>query len=220
MKRSSNFLRQLLRAAPFLVCAVLAVAALCARQDVTAEKILSYTPREPLLAAAVLLLLYALKTLSVVFPILALQLAAGHLFAPWAALTVNVLGMLIELTLSYWAGRCAGQNAVKRLVARYPGLGRFAELQRENSAFVCFFLRVVNLFALDVVGMYLGAAGIRFSVYLPFSALGLLPGVVCATLLGASIRDPSSPMFLISLGLTVGLSLLSLLFYALCRRKH
>lgn len=220
MNERPHFGRLLLRAAPFLICVALIAAALCSGREFTVEQILAYTPARPLLAAAVLLLLYAFKSLSVVFPILALQLAAGHLFAPWAALTVNILGMLIDLSVAFWSGRCSGREAAERLIARYPKLGQLVGLQQKNSAFLCFFLRIINLFASDVIGIYFGATDTKFSVYLPASALGMLPSVICATFLGASIRDPFSPMFLMSLGLTVGLSLLSLLFYGIYRRRH
>ena len=65
----------------------------------TAEMILNYTPEQPLLAVAVLLLLYALKSVTVIFPISALQVAVGHLFDPLPAFLLNLLGLVITLTL-------------------------------------------------------------------------------------------------------------------------
>lgn len=53
---------------------------LASGNDITVQTVLSYTPESPFAAAIVILLLYALKSVSFVFPIALLQIAAGHLF--------------------------------------------------------------------------------------------------------------------------------------------
>ncbi|MCD8187982.1 MAG: hypothetical protein LUD57_05105 [Ruminococcus sp.] len=47
----------------------------------------------------------------------------------------------------------------------------------------------------------------------------MLPGIITATLLGTSITNPTSPMFWISISLTVGLSVSSALIYYIWRKK-
>ena len=55
------------------------------REDLSVERILRYTPEEPVKAALLMLGLYAVK-------IAILQLSVGHLFATGTALLVNFLG--------------------------------------------------------------------------------------------------------------------------------
>ena len=95
----------MLRFVPLAVMACLiAVLAFSGRQ-LTAQQIFEYSPENPYLAAAFLVLLYALKSLSVVFPLLVLYLAGGLLFSAPVALAVNMLGTAVCLSLPYWVGR-------------------------------------------------------------------------------------------------------------------
>ena len=88
--------------------------------DMSVEMLLEFTPKKPLLAVIVLLLLYALKCVTIFFPLLVLGIAAGHLLSPIAALTVNILGLVIILTLPYLIGRSVGMAAVEKLISQYP----------------------------------------------------------------------------------------------------
>lgn len=67
------------------------------REDLSVERILSYTPEEPVKAALLMLGLYAVKSVSFIFPIAILQLAVGHLFSTGTALLVNFLGRAVTL---------------------------------------------------------------------------------------------------------------------------
>ena len=72
-----------LRLLPLALCLAMVVFCII-RGGSSVEDILSYAPRNVWLAAGFLLLLYLAKCLSVAFPIIVLQVAAGHLFAPAA----------------------------------------------------------------------------------------------------------------------------------------
>lgn len=99
-----------LRLLPLLLCVLMVILCLAAG-GFSAEDILHYAPRDPWLAAGFILLLYFLKSLSVAFPIMVLQIAAGHLFSPAAALALNILGLAIDLTVPYWIGPIFRQRA-------------------------------------------------------------------------------------------------------------
>jgi len=188
--------------------------------EVSVQHILSYTPKEPVRAACVLLLLYAFKSVSIIFPGIILQIAGGCLFPRSTALTVNFLGMLICLAIPYGAGALSGSKFIEWVKRRFPKFRDWLSLQQENSFFVCFFLRVTSCLPGDVVGMYFGATRTPFVRYMVAGSLGVLPGMVLATLLGESISDPTSPLFLFSISVTVVLSVLSaLLYYWYLRKK-
>ena len=71
----------------------------------------------------------------------------------------------------------------------------------------------------EKVSIWFGASGARFVPYLLASLLGTMPGVICATLLGMNITEPTSPMFWISLGLNVLLSVLSAVGYFVYKKQ-
>ena len=72
---------------------------------------------------------------------------------------------------------------------------------------------------MDVTSMYLGYTGVAFLPYMLASIAGALPKIAAITLMGDSIRDPSSPAFIISAAFTLGLSLLSSLLFLLYKRR-
>ena len=71
----------------------------------------------------------------------------------------------------------------------------------------------------DAVSMHLGAIKIPFTKYLFGSLLGIFPGIITSTLIGTSITDPASPMFWVSIILTVAISICSFWFYYFWRRR-
>ena len=145
-----------LRLLPLALCLAMVVFCII-RGGFSVEDILSYAPRNVWLAAGFLLLLYLAKCLSVAFPIIVLQVAAGHLFAPAAALALNVLGLAVDLTVPFWIGRFSGSGLTARLLARYPRLDGLLESQEGHYLFLSFFLRVIYLLPGDIVSMYFGS---------------------------------------------------------------
>ena len=205
--------------APILLIVVVIAEIFIHRSELSVQRVLAYTPDDPLRAALVLLLLYALKSVSIIFPGIILQIAGGCLFPRSTALTVNFLGMLICLAIPYGVGALSGSEFIERIKRRFPKFRDWISLQQENSFFVCFFLRVTSCLPGDIVGMYLGATRTPFIRYMIAGSLGVLPGMVLATLLGESISDPTSPLFLFSCALTVVMSVLSFLLYYWYLRK-
>ncbi len=204
-----------------LIGILLVLAALLApNTNVSLHTILAYTPRSPLLAAGVLLLLYGLKSITIFFPLLLLELAAGHLFPTPAALAINFIGIWIVLTIPYWVGRVLGLHQVSKLTRKYPRFGAIMAKQKGHSFFLCFFLRAISCLPGDIVTMYLGATHTPFWHNLAGGTLGILPGMILATLMGASIQDPSSPAFWISAALSIGLAVLSAVFYSVYLKRH
>lgn len=201
------------------ICLLLAAGYLIANQDVSVESLLAFTPKNPIKAAFIMLLLYALKSTTIFFPVIVLEVAVGHLFSPWAALGINFAGMLIILTIPYWVGKAAGIDAIQKLVQKYPRFGEIIGKQQDNALFLCFFLRFISCLPGDVVTMYLGATRTPFWQNLIVGALGLLPGMVLATFMGTSIQDPSTPAFWVSAILMATLAFLSVLLYYAYRRK-
>ena len=218
MKKFKNILLTILRFAPLVVCAVFMGFYLFSGEEITAESLLNFAPEEPLYAALFLVLLYAFKSLTVFFPIIVLKVLGGFLFEPHHALIVNTVGVLVELAIPYWIGRASGGGFADRLCKKHPKLAEIIGEGSNNNFFMSFFLRVISCLPGDAISMYFGARRMPFWTCLLGSFLGTLPGMVAATLLGMNITDPSSPMFWVSIGLTVGISVISFLVYFLWRR--
>ena len=189
-------------------------------RDVSAETLLSYSPENKLLAALFVLLLFCLKSLSVVFPIVVLQVLSGFLFPPAAALFVNCLGTMLCYTVPYIIGRLTGAAAAEARIQKNEKLRMIVNSQRNHKFFLSFFLRVISCLPADLISMYLGALKIPYRQYITASLLGTLPGLIPATFIGKNITVPRSPEFLAALLCTVICSVGSILIFFLYTKKH
>lgn len=209
----------LIRKIVIIICLLGLLFYIISLPDVTVDQILNYTPDNPLAAAGVLLLLYTLKSATFVFPISVLQIVSGHLFPVWAAFLVNLAGILIDLTVPYWIGHFAGMEAIQRLIVKYPKFEAILHRQKENSFFLCFFLRIIGGLPADVVTMYFGATGTEFLKNIGGGAIGILPKMLLYTVLGTNIQNARSPAFWFSFCLILFISAGSFWGYYLYRRK-
>lgn len=185
------------------------------RGSFTAENIAGFAPENLFLAAVFLVLAYAVKSLVCFFPVVALQVAGGYMFSPLVAIAVNTVGMATCLCVPYFLGK---RMSFERM-SKNEKLRALIERGRKNEFFLCFFLRIVSIFPGDLVSMYLGGVKMPFFKYLLGGLLGTFPGIVSVTLIGSSVTDPTSPMFIISATVTVLLSAGSLLIYVLHERR-
>lgn len=214
-KKRTTFLKLL----PILICAVFLILVLTSGEELTVQTVLDYTPKSPAAAALVILLLYALKSVSVVFPIAVLQIATGHLFPTPAALLINFLGRAITLSIPYGIGRFSGSGMAESLREKHPRLDELCSRHGQNPLFISFLLRTFCFLPGDAVSLYLGAIKIPFPCYLAGGSLGTALGVILSTILGSSISTPGSPAFLLSASLMVLVAVISALFYIHGRRK-
>lgn len=184
------------------------------RRQLTAASIAAWSPEGTLLAAVFLLALYAVKSLSVAFPLSALEAAGGLLFPLPIAFAVNALGVMLAQILPFLLGR-QGQTDLANLTAKYPQLSALRPTTHPGRS--VFLLRLAGVTPGDLVSVYLGAAGVSFRPYLIGGLLGSLPRVAAATMLGAALWEIGSPRFWLSLLPGAALTALSFLLWRLWR---
>lgn len=220
--RRSKFLHKLprlLRHLPLLLMLGTIVFLLLSGKRMSVEALLSYSPKEPLLAACFLLLAFAVKSLSVMFPVMALFVAGGMLFPPVPALIVNTLGIAVTLTVPYWIGYLSGREMAEKLAAKYPKIQELRRFRRRNYFFFSYIVRAIGILPCDVLSLYMGSVSMPYLPYLAGGVLGFMPGLVCATVVGVKITDTSSPWFWAAIGIELLISAASMIVYAVyCRR--
>lgn len=191
------------------------------RERFTVDGIINMLPENLLLAAAVILLLYSLKSLTVFFPIIVIQISVGLIFSPALGVLINLLGAFCEALVPYLLARTAGIGAdtTGKMMRRYPKIEAFVQKHAKNQFFLSFFLRILGFLPLDVVSALLGILEFRFPKYMTGSLLGMLPGILFTTLLGASIMNPWSVEFWVSMLGTGTISFGSLIVYIVLTKK-
>lgn len=192
-------IKRIVQIAPIVMIGICALIYLKFFRGVTIEHILEFTPENLWLAALVMVGLFALKSLSVFFPMLILIAASGSIFPTFlSAFIVNCTGVAVMILIPYAIGRFAEREFVEGLINKNKNASKLRELKSDNELFIAYFLRVINILPCDLVSMFLGSAGFGLWKYMLGSFLGILPGIITTTLMGANVEHPSSPKFWLS----------------------
>ena len=212
-----------LRLARCLLGAVwIAIIVICLlhKEDFTLEGIMSYTPRQPLLAALVLWGLFAVKSLSIFLYSGLLYAASGILFPLPVAIAVNIAGTAVMVSIPYWLGKKLGSQAVQYILHRWPKSVMLRDLRSGSDFFFVLIVRLLGILSADVVSAYMGAVGEKYRAYLPACLLGFLPTCILFPIMGMSISDVRSPQFLIAASIQLAEMLASCITFHFYRKKH
>ena len=214
--------RQLRLARCLLGAVWIAIIVICLlhKEGFTLEGILSYTPRQPLLAALVLWGLFAVKSLSIFLYSGLLYAASGVLFPLPAAIAVNVVGTAVMVSIPYWLGKKLGSQAVQYILHRWPKSVMLRDLRSGSDFFFVLIVRLLGILSADVVSAYMGAIGVRYRDYLPACLLGFLSTCILFPPMGMSLSDIRSPQFLIAASIQLAEMLASCITFHFYRKKH
>ena len=204
-----------------ILCIWLVILGACflCRDQFSVESVLRASPQNMLLAAVFMLLLFALKSLSVFIYCGVLFIASGIIFPLPAALLVSFLGAVVMVSLPYWLGRWMGGGLIDAIIRKYPKTAFLRQIQMENELFLSFITRIINILPSDILSLYMGASGIHYGKYLLGSISGMLLTIVTFPIIGSSITDPASPLFIASVVIQVVVTVVSITGYAIYLKK-
>ncbi len=201
----------------FLRFLPLAVIALCIvvfwkqMMSITPEELASHVSGNPIAAIIFVFVGYTLESLSVVFPVVIMQLAVSLLFPVWAALPLNAAGLLLAANLGYFIGKFTGEDFAKKFAQKYGRSDALMDIDPERTFHFAFLLRAISVLPMDAVSMVFGSMNVPYLPYLIGTLAGTIPSMVAVTVAGASATDPGSPAFIISASITVLLSVGSII---------
>ena len=190
------------------------------RKDITIDGILNYTPQSPILAAFMMIGLFALKSLSIVIYSGILYVIDGILFPLPVAILMNICGSIVMVTLPYVIGKKVGARAAVYVVDKYPKAKSLNKLRYENDFIFTFFVRIIGRLPSDIVSMYMGAVGVKYQKYLSGSILGMLPHMITFPVMGMNITNPRSREFIVSLCVEIIIMIGTTTAYALNKRNR
>lgn len=216
--------KEILKAAlKIAVALAVFIAVLCNYDTLTHLDMRTLAAAAPSLLAAVLTVLgvYVLKGLVFVIPASLFYISVGMAFEPLTAVAVNLAGILLEVTVSYVFGRFLGGAYITKLLQSKKGGQRILEMQNKRSgAASVFVMRLLPVFPIDFVSLFLGGSKYPFVKYLLLSVAGIAPRVILFTLLGDTIYDYLPMRLIITLiVIAVPMAAIAVLIRMLYRRK-
>ena len=207
------------RLAIVLIWGVLIVLCFVFRDKISVEGIVELAGVNKRFVVPILLLVFAVKSVTIVLYLGILYVASGLLLPlPWA-LAVNVLGTLITAVIPYAVGRKAGEPIVERLIEKHPKLDDVRRYNEGNGFLVTMMLRLITVLPSDPISIYLGALKTGLWVYLAGSVVGYLPDIIIFTVVGKSVLKPRSPQFITAAVIKLALLIMSLIAAGFLRRK-
>lgn len=218
-KRRNKYFKRIRNTAIIVFWLLLIVICLINKDKITVDSIVNFTPDNTFIAILIMFFLFAFKSITFVVYGGILYAASGIMFSLPTAIAVNFFGTIIMTTIPFFIGRKIGTDAIISLTEKYPRLKNLRDIPNKNEIMVSFFVRIIGCIPADPLGIYLGATGIRYSRYMCGTLLGLSSAIITFSIMGMSIKDVTSPAFIISLTVEITLMLLSIVIYLLLRRK-
>lgn len=207
----NEFVRKFGRYIPFLLTIVIIIFCAVFLINHDFDEILSYRPDNLYLAALVFLGFYALKSLSVVFPLAAIFVAIGAIYPFGVAVALNTIGLAVCFTIPYLVGRISGGGLVKTIEQKYPKAQKLVSYGHDNNLFASYISRAVVVVPGDIVSMIHGALRMPYRPYLLGSIMGVLPEMLVQTYIGAQLKHLTLKSVLVMVALIAATLAFSLL---------
>ena len=208
-ERFRNKILLIFRIIPILIIIALIVLIAKNINTLTISEILNYVPSNYFLAVITILILYIMKSLSIVFPLAIICIASGIIFTPIYGIFINIIGLFLVVSVPYWIGRFCGTSLFDKLSEKYEKVNKINDLKNNNEWFLPYILRIIGILPSDIVSLTLGSLKIDYKKYVIASIIGLMPRMIVNTLIGETISNPSSKIFIITTLFTISISLFS-----------
>ncbi len=136
---------------------------------------------------ALVLAVYVVKALVFVVPASLVYVAVGAIMDPVPAVLVNLLGIFIEVSVTYFLGRFLGKDAVHKMLSKKEIGVKLLKKDIQNKASVLLSIRAIPAFPIDFVSLFYGASGCSYLKYALLSLAGIAWRVILFTILGDAI---------------------------------
>jgi len=144
------------------------------------------TDKLPVLIVLILAV-YVIKALVFVVPASVVYVAVGAIMNPVLAVIVNLTGIFIEVSITYFLGRFLGKDAVYKMLSKKETGRKLLAKDIQSKASVLVSIRAIPAFPIDFVSLFYGASGCKYHKYALLSVAGIAWRVILFTLLGDAI---------------------------------
>lgn len=192
MSRGAALIRLLALAAGLVVVAVASV-----QTGLDATAVRALVADAGWIGPVLYVMAYAFLTVALV-PGALLTASGGVLFGIGTGSLLTLVGATLGAMAAFVIARAAGRPAVDGLVS-----GRVERVDRwlgDRGLVAVLTLRLVPLVPFNAANYAAGVTAIRLRDFIAGTAVGIVPGVVVYTGLGARASDPTGPGFLVAVG--------------------
>lgn len=179
--------------------------------DGITDWLLTHMPQAVALQVLIVLVLYFLQGLVPFFMYNIVVLISGLLFPFPMAMAINCVGTIACMIGPYWAGKYLRVPWLERKLAENRLLNRFAKGHNGSQFLLSYLLRAIGM-SNTILGLFFGSLDMRFRDFLISGLLGILPNMICFSILG-STKSLKSPALWVTVGIYVLIFLLALAYF-------
>ena len=132
---------------------------------------------------------FIVKSVLFIIPASLIYISVGMAFSPVEAILINLVGIILEVVITYFLGLFLGGDYVNKLLEKSKGGKKILELEISNRFSVLLGIRALPVFTIDFVSLFWGASKCSFVKYFFASVIGIMPRVILFTILGDGIYD-------------------------------
>jgi phosphatidylserine/phosphatidylglycerophosphate/cardiolipin synthase-like enzyme/uncharacterized membrane protein YdjX (TVP38/TMEM64 family) len=153
---------------------------------VTRQNVIEWGQAFSQLAWAPLLVILAYTPASyAMFPRWFITMVSVIAFGPWRGFAYGMCGMILAAVVSYAPGRLVRRDTVRRLAG--PRLNRMSAALYHRGALAVAIVRMIPIAPFVVVNLVMGAMRIRLRDFVLGSLVGIVPGMLAATVLSEQV---------------------------------
>jgi phospholipase D1/2 len=130
----------------------------------------------------------------IMFPRWAITMTAVIAFGPWEGFAYAMSGVILAAIATFLPGRLVALDSVQRLLG--PRLKRLTQILQKKGLIAVTLVRLVPVAPFPLVNLAMGAMRVSFRDFVAGTFLGMLPGMLAATVLSdqlaAALENPAS----------------------------
>ncbi|MGI6249083.1 MAG: TVP38/TMEM64 family protein [Acutalibacteraceae bacterium] len=164
--------------------------------------------------------IYLVKGLVFIVPASIVYIYTGMAFNTPLALLINLAGIMLEVTVTFWLGRFLGGAFVEKKIRGKKWAEKLMNAKEKNKLSFLFAVRALPTFPIDFVSLFLGASGMGFLPYFLISVIGIMPRVALFTVLGDGLYDYIPMEFLVGIAVaSIPTALFIWLFFYIKKKR-
>lgn len=162
-------------------------------------------------ASIIFVLIYSLKPIFLVVPVLPLSIVAGSVFGPYKALMLSMIGCFTSATLAFFLAKFLGRSFVDKILK-----GKAMKLDsniEKHGAMIMGIMRLSFVFPYDPLSYAAGLTKMKYKDFILGTLIGVFPEMVSYSFIGKSLDHPFSIKFFIPIISIIVIALTAFFIY-------
>lgn len=187
-KRTKSTLMAILRALVAMIIFVIAVMNYEKLKNIDVRALVDASSNM-IIAICTIWGVYLLKSVLFIIPASLIYISVGMAFPPLTASLISLVGIIIEVTVTYYLGLFLGGEYVNKQLQKTKAGKKILDMKLNDKFIALLPIRALPVFPIDFVSLFWGASKCRFFTYFAASIIGIMPRVILFTILGDGIYD-------------------------------